>query len=150
MARRRLWAPFSDGAEVSLLSFGGEFWLDILSVLASNWQEPESYTVVRVLYRLLAVAAAQFAVITCGIAVQTESLPLAGSNAEDVPTRNWLYHEEFCAGTEQATAGRIERDVRGMRKAIGADTTLWFYINNRSPDQDVTIHLSGRALILLH
>ena len=149
MANRRsmYWMSFSEGSSTTAVSAGGESRLLMPSIRESELgREFERYTVTRILFNLSLTSATANLVVTAGIHIIQEDVPITAISPADDPHSDWLWKEEFIVtGQDAAGVSLVHRDIRSQRKAV-PDSEFYFVINNRS-GATVDVHRSGRALI---
>jgi len=145
----RTWSRFSTGAVEGSLPGASVTRLFMTSVIEGELnRDIEPYTVTRVIFILSFDAQTSVDIVTCGILMQNELIPVTTETPVLAPHADWMYHEEFRVGTADSNPHQlIIRDVRGQRKVRGRDTELYFYLENRGATT-VDYHLSGNALLL--
>ena len=147
--RGRLWLPYSSGANPLTLTPGAFTRLFVESIMEAEVErQMEGFTVERILLRMSLVAAAGTVICTVGIHLQQEDVTLGVISAEDDPTSDWLYREEFAVRTG-TTHELIERDIRSKRISRGRDSELYWEMTNRDSVDGVDFHVSGQVLVLL-
>ena len=148
--RRRLWLPFSAGADPVVLVASG---VDRIFVASINEIEAgrqfEHYTVERSIFNI-SMFAPNTSIVTMGLVMMQEDVAISTITPVGDPGAQWLYHEEFMTHNAVDPSNyNMARDVRARRMARGNDAELYFMIENRAAGNTITYHVSGRVLILL-
>ena len=143
------WMRFSEGATVLAAAAGSVSRLLIPSIReGEEGQERTGYTVTRLLVTLfLRGATVNDLVASVGIIVQPEDVAVTAVDPVDDPHADWLWREEFVAGSSTAGPGNmIMRDLRSQRKVRTTDHEIFFYVFNRSASV-LQVHRSGAVLV---
>ena len=148
--RRRVWLPFSAGADPVVLVASGVDRIFVASITeAEVGRQYEHYTVERSIFNV-SLFAPNTSIVTMGILMVQEDVAIATITPVADPGAQWLWHEEFMShNAVDPSAYNMRREVKSRRIARGNDSELYFIIENRAAGNTITYHVSGRILVLL-
>jgi len=147
--RIRTWFPFTVGDEPTLLGGGSDTRLFIPTFAeTARAATLREYTVQRILLNILIVATTGFSTMAMGVRFDNVDVPIGTIEPENDMTSDWLWLEHMCHLAGE-TPLNFSRDIRAQRKSRGLDEELYFYARNKDAGDSMSIHMSGRILVLL-